>query len=105
MLDLQRERDSDNPIDKIVLYVKDLNEIKYQLLIKARADARIKQLNDPKAFIEYSAYIGDVYNNINDYNPNRKKKLCLMMLFSDIKNDKTFKAIIKEPLIRCRSLN
>ena len=34
-----------------------------------------------------------------------KKKLCLMMFFSDIKNDKTFKAIIKEPFIRCRSLN
>ena len=80
MLDLQREQDSDNPTDKIVLYVKDLNEIKYQLLIKARADARIKQLNDPKAFIEYSAYIGDVCNNINDYNPNRKKKI----VFDDV---------------------
>ena len=80
MLDLQREQDSDNPTDKIVLYVKDLNEIKYQLLIKARADARVKHLNDPKAFIEYSAYIGDVYNNINDYNPNRKKKI----VFDDV---------------------
>ena len=34
LLDLIKEQDSDNPIDKIYLYAKDLNEPKYQFLIK-----------------------------------------------------------------------
>ena len=80
LLDLIKEQDSDNLIDKFYLYAKDLNEPKYNFIIKKCEGAGIKQLNDPKAFIEYSAYMDDVYSNINDYNPNKKEKfqLCLM---------------------------
>ena len=56
-------------------------------MIKKREDAGIKHLNDPNAFIECSNTMDDVYENINDYNPSRKK------------------AIIKELFIRCRNLN
>ena len=42
LLNLIKEEDSDNPIDKIYLYARDFNEPKYQLLIKKREDARIK---------------------------------------------------------------
>ena len=35
-----------NDIEKIYLYAKDLNEAKYEFLIKKREDARIKHLND-----------------------------------------------------------
>ena len=48
-----KEKDSDNPIDKIYLYAKDLSEPKYQFLIKKREDVGIKYLNDPKTFIEH----------------------------------------------------
>ena len=41
-----------NDIDKIYLYARDLDEPKYQILIKKRKDAEIKHLNDPNAFIE-----------------------------------------------------
>ena len=41
-----------NDIDKIYLYARDLDEPKYQILIKKRKDAEIKHLNDPDAFIE-----------------------------------------------------
>ena len=57
LLNLIKEQDSDNLIDKVYLYAKDLNELKYQFLIKKREDVGIKHLNDSKAFIEYSAYI------------------------------------------------
>ena len=60
-------------IDKIYLHVKDLSEPKYEFLIKKSQDAGIKHLNDPNAFIECSNTMDDVYQNINDYNPNRKK--------------------------------
>ena len=66
-------------IDKIYLHARDLNEPKYEILIKKRKDGGIKHLNDPNAFIECSNTIDDVYENINDYNPIRKtKKLFLI---------------------------
>ena len=48
-------------IDKIYLYVKDLSEPKYEVLIKKRENAGIKHFNDPNAFIECSNTMGDVY--------------------------------------------
>ena len=62
-----------NIIDKIYLYAKDLEEPKYQLLIKKREDAGIKNLNDPTAFIEYSNNMDDVYDDINSYNKKKGK--------------------------------
>ena len=62
-------------MDKIYLYTKDWNEPKYQFLIKKREGAGIKDSNDPKAFMAYSAYMDDIYNDINDYNPTKKEKL------------------------------
>ena len=53
LLNLMKERDNDNLIDKIYLCTKDLSEPKYQFLIKKRKDVGIKHLNDLKAFIEY----------------------------------------------------
>ena len=37
---------------------------------------------NPKAFIEYSNTMADVYNNINDYNPNRERKI--LIVFDDM---------------------
>ena len=54
LLNLIKEQDSDSLIDKIYLYAKDLNELKYQFLIKKGEDVGIKHLNDSKAFTEYS---------------------------------------------------
>ena len=64
-----------NDIDKIYLYARDLNEPKYQILIKKRKDAGIKHLNNPNAFIECSNTVDGVYENINNYNPNRRRKM------------------------------
>ena len=54
-----------HPIDKICLYAKDTDEKKYQFLINKREQAGIKNLNDPRAFIEYSNDMDDVIDNIN----------------------------------------
>ena len=62
-------------IDKIYLYGKDLNEPKYEVLIKKRENAGTKHLNDPNAFTECLNTMGDVYENIDDYNPNRQRKI------------------------------
>ena len=96
-----------NDIDKIYLYARDLNEPKYKILIKKRKDAGIKHLNDPNTFIECSNTMDDVYENINDYNPNRKRKILIVFddMIADIMTNKKFQAIIKELFIRCRKLN
>ena len=57
LLNLIEEQDSDSLIDKIYLYAKDLNELKYQFLIKKGEDVGIKHLNDSKAFTEYSQWM------------------------------------------------
>ena len=96
-----------NDIDKIYLYARDLSEPKYEYLIKKREDAGIKHLNNPNAFIECSNTMDDVYENINDYNPIRKRKKLIVFddMIADIMTNKRFQAIIKELFIRCRKLN
>ena len=74
LINLIKEQDYHDVIDKIYLYARDLNEPKYQFLIKKREDAAIKHFNNPNTFIECSNTMDDVYENINNYNPNRDKK-------------------------------
>ena len=107
LLNLIQNQDNDSLIDKLYLYAKDLSEPKYLFLIKKREDAEIQNLNDPSAFIEYSNTMDDVYNNIDVYNPNRKRKKLILLddMIADIMTKKRFQAIIKELFIRCRKLN
>ena len=48
-------------IDKIYLYATDPYEAKYQLLINTPGSAGLKHFNSPKAFIEYSNDMVDIY--------------------------------------------
>ena len=68
-------------IDKIYLYAKDPYEAKYKLLIKKRESAGLKYLNDSKAFIEYLDDMDDTSKNIEEYNPNKKPKILLLMIW------------------------
>ena len=65
-------------IDKIYLYAKDPYEAKYQYLINKREGVGIDHFNDPKAFIEYSSDMHDVYKNINYYNPDKENKILIV---------------------------
>ena len=49
----------------------------------------------------------DVYNNINDYNPSRKRKIFIVFddIIVDITTNEKFQTIIKKFFIRCRKLN
>ena len=86
-----------NDIDKIYSYARDLNQPKYKILIKKREDAGVKHLNDENAFIECSNTMDDVYENINDYNSRRKRKILIVFdnMIGDIVTNKTFQSIIK----------
>ena len=106
MLNLIKEQD--DIIDKIYLYAKDyLSEPKYEFLTKKRGDAGTKHLNDSNTFIECSNTMDYLYENINDYNPNGKRKILIVFddMIADIMANKKLQAIIKELFIRCRKLN
>ena len=45
--------DSDSLIDESYLYARDLNEAKYQFLIKKLENIGMNHVNDSKPFIEY----------------------------------------------------
>ena len=70
-----------NVVDKIYLYAKDSEEPKYQFLIEEREKARLKTLKHPNALIEYSNSMDDIYENIEDYNKKRKRKV--LIVFDD----------------------
>ena len=38
----------------------------------------IEHLNEPREFIEYTAFIDDIYSIIDDYNPSRKRKIIIV---------------------------
>ena len=69
---------------KIHLYAKDPYEAKYQLLVNVKlgGNTGLKCLNGPKAFIEYSNYMEDIYENSEEYNPNKKRKI--LIVFDDM---------------------
>ena len=89
------------------MYAKDLSKPKYEFLIKKCKNAGTKHLNNPNAFIECSTAMDDVYENINDYNPSRKRKILIVFvdIIADITTNEKFQAMIKELFIRCRKLN
>ena len=86
-----------HPIDKIYLYAKDIGEEKHNYLINIREQVGLKNLNHPKAFIEYSDDMNDVFDNINNYNKNRDKKVLVIFddMIADIMRSEKFKAIVK----------
>ena len=86
-----------HPIDKIYLYAKDTDEKKYQFLINKRKQAGLKNSNDPHAFIEHSNDMNDVFDNIDDYNKNRDKKILVIFddMIADTMRSEKFKAIVK----------
>ena len=86
-----------NIIEKIYLYAKDLDEPKYQLLINKREKAVLKNLNDPTAFIEYGNSMDDIYDNIEDYNKKRRRKVSIVFedMIIHVMSDKKAQQILK----------
>ena len=94
LLNLINEQDD---IDKIYLYAKNLSKPKYEYLIKKRENTVINHINDQSTFIEFSNTMDDVYENIHDYNLNRKRKILIVFedMIAHITQNKKFQTIIK----------
>ena len=94
-------------IDKIYLYAKDPYEKKYQYLINKREKEGLDHFKDPKAFMKYSNDMQDVYKNIQNYNPGKKRKILIVFddMIADMINNKKLNPVITELFIRGRKLN
>ena len=55
------------------MYAKDPYKSKYKFLIDKIESTGLKHFNDPKAFIEYSNDMQEVYENIEEYNIDKKR--------------------------------
>ena len=89
------------------MYTKDPYEDKYQFLVRRRENIAVKHFNDSKAFIEYSNDMRDVFENINDYNPDKENKILIVFddMIADIINNKKLNSLVTELFIRGRKLN
>ena len=89
-------------INKIYLYVNDPYEEKDQFLINKRESKGLKHFSDPKAFIQYSNDIQDVY--FEDYNIGKKRKILIVFddMTADMINDKKLNPVVTKLFIRVR---
>ena len=76
-------------------------------MIKKREDAGIKHVNNLNAFIVCSNKMDHVYEDIDNYNQKRDKKVFIVFddMIADIMINNKFQVIIKELFIRCKKLN
>ena len=92
-------------IDKIYLYTKDPYEANYQYLITKREGIGINHFNDPKAFIEYSNDMHDVYKNFDDSNVDKDHNILIVFddMIADIIHNKKLNSIVTDLFIRGRN--
>ena len=94
-------------IDKTYSYIKDLLKPKYQLLINRREKVGIENLINPKAFIDYLRTINDIHENLEDYNPTKKRRVLIVFddMIARIKSNKNLSTIVTKLFSRGRKIN
>ena len=94
-------------IGRIYLCIKDSFEPNYQLLIKEREKVRIKKLKNPKTFIEYLPATDDTYENLEDCDPTKKRKVLIVFddMIANMEANKKLSPIFLELFLRGRKLN
>ena len=58
----------------------------------------LDHFNDLKAFMEYSNDMQDVYKNIEDYNPDKKRKVLIVFndMIADMINNEKLNSVVTE---------
>ena len=86
----------------IYLYAKDPYEEKYQFLINKQESTGLNHVNDPKAFIEYSNDMDDIYKNFEEYNSNKEHKVLIVfdVMIPDMLSNKKLNPIATKLYIK-----
>ena len=78
--------------------IKFIYEAKYPFLLNKRESTGLKYVNDSKAFIEYSNHMDDIYENIEEGNPNNE-------MITDMHSNENLNKIVTALFIRGRKWN
>ena len=94
-------------IDKMHLHAKDPYQAKYQHLINKGEGVGIDHFHDPKAFIEYSNDMRDVYKNIDEYNHDKENKVLIVFdnMIAPMINNKKLDSVVTRLFIRGRKFS
>ena len=67
-----------------------------QCLNKKTESTGLKDFDDPKAFIEYSNDMEDIYKNIEEYNLAKNRKILIVFdnIIADMINNKKFNPVV-----------
>ena len=76
------------------------------MLINRRKKKEIKKFKNSEAFIDYSQTIDDAYENLQDYNSTKKRRV--LIVFDDtiaMESNKKLKPIVTELFLTGRKIN
>ena len=67
----------------------------------------IENLQNPKTFIDYSKTTDDVYENLEDSNPTKKRRVLIVFddMMADMESNKNLSPIVTGLFLRGRKLN
>ena len=93
--------------DNIYLYIKNPFKSMYQLLIKGREKVGIEKLRNSKAFLDYSEVVDDAFENLEDYNLTKKRRVLIVFddMIADMESDKQLSLIVTELFLAGRKFN
>ena len=77
------------------------------MFVKGKEKVGIKNLKSPKALIDYSKTVDDVYENLEDYNPAKKRRVLIVSdyMITDMEKNKKLTTKVTELFLRGRKLN
>ena len=75
------------------------------LLMKRKVE--MENLKNPKAFADYSQTIDNVYENLEEYNPIKKRRVLVVFddMITDMESNKKLSPTVTELFLRGRKLN
>ena len=77
-----------------------------QLLVNGREKGRLKELQNPKALTDYLQTIDNIYENLEDYNPTKKRRVLIVFyMITDMESYKKLSGIVTELFLRGKKLN
>ena len=78
-----------------------------KFLINGRENTGTKQTINPKGLIDYIQTIDNVYENLEDYNPTKKRNVLIVLndMIADMESGKKISRIVTELFLRGTKLN
>ena len=77
------------------------------MLINGKENVGTKKLKNPKAFIDHSETIDDVYENLENYIPTKKRRVLMVFVdvIADMESNKKLSLIVIELFLGGRNFN